>query len=84
MSIIRGSTVLPACLYHRWERLKSLAAERRSSLDTALERARHFHDNWKRESDWLTEAERRAYADWMPRGFPETCDEEIGEHEVCF
>ena len=62
--------------------MKTLAAERRSLLDAALERARCFHDNWKKESDWLTEAERRAYADWTPRGLPETCAEEIREHEV--
>ncbi|CAI8055159.1 Dystonin, partial [Geodia barretti] len=71
-----------ASLNEKWDHLKALAAERRSSLDTALERAQRFHDNWKRESDWLTEAERRAYADWTPCGLPETCDEEIREHEV--
>ena len=80
------SIIFPTCAFchpDRWEHLKSLAAERRSLLDTALQRAQHFYDNWKRESDWLTEAERRAYADWTPRGLPETCDEEIKEHEVC-
>lgn len=66
----------------RWEKLKSLAVERRACLEEALQRANKFHANWKKESDWLTDAERRAYADWTPRGLPETCEVEIREHEV--
>ena len=76
-------TSISLSLCHRWSNLKALADERRASLDTALERAKHFHGNWKREADWLTEAERKAYADWMPRGLPETCAAEIVEHEAC-
>ena len=69
-------------LWFRWSNLKALAKERRSLLDKALEKAQQFHDRWKKESDWLTEAERGAYADWTPHGLPETCAAEITEHEV--
>ena len=67
---------------HRWEALKDLAAKRRSILVAALDKAKHFHDNWKQQVDWLDDAEKKAYAEWKPCALPETCEAEITKHQV--
>lgn len=69
-------------LGYRWESLKAQAAGRRGALEEALERAKNFNDHWKALIDWLTDAERRAYADWKPCALPETCQAEITKHQV--
>ena len=60
----------------------SLAAPRRVTLEEALNRARCFHDNWKKEADWLSDAERQIYADWSPHALPQTCDTDLEQHKV--
>ena len=59
-----------------------MAADRNATLTDAMEKAKDFHDSWKMEVGWLSEAERKAYADWKPSGLPETCGADIKNHEV--
>ena len=53
------------------------------TLNDAMEKASDFREAWKKEVDWLNEAERQAYADWKSCGLPETCEADIYKHEVC-
>ena len=77
-----GCSTMTLSLFPRWEVLQSLASQRREALTDALEKATDFNDNWKTEVDWLSEAERVAYADWKPCGLPETCEADTTKHQV--
>ena len=45
-------SVLSLLIIQRWANLKKLASERKALLDKALKKG-CFHDNWKKESDWI-------------------------------
>ena len=86
--MIEFDTVVPIkktfCPISRWDNLISLAAQQRVTLEEALNRSRCFHDNWKKEADWLTEAERQTNADWSPHALPQTCDTDLEQHKVLY
>ena len=66
----------------RWNGLDDAMKKRRDQLGRALEKAEEFRVAFQQETLWLNSADDRLTAEWSPRGLPEKCQEEIGQHEV--
>ena len=66
----------------RWEELNRRCEARDKELNNALEKAKRFHGNRKKEIDWLDDTEKVIGLDDKVHGLPESCAKDIKSLEA--